>query len=367
MGGCFESEPICCRGSFELGKYLALGRLDCSTSPQKFTNLLAEDAGYHHARTNSIHPLFCFIVAGLAGPWEESVSTCQMERNASALYLSRTNEIASHDTFALPQSISSLSPSYHRWRVKRWLERMLAVVGLVVTSPFMLLLVLAVRANSRGGAIYWQERLGLNGHVFEICKLRTMVEDAEQWTGAVWAQRDDPRATSLGRLLRRCHLDELPQLWNIALGQMSFIGPRPERPEIATELASEIPGFAHRLAVLPGVTGLAQVNLMPDETVDCVRRKLELDLEYVFTAEPFLDLRILGCTVLKMMGVPQRMAARLFRVSRTPAPAKLATPTAVYELSLINASRRTSSDPAPMPVESCTTPLSSAPFSALPR
>lgn len=295
------------------------------------------------------------------------MSTCQMERNVSAPYINRATDLASPDMQVFPQSISSLSPSYHRWRLKRWLERMSAIAGLVITSPLMLLLILVVRANSKGAAIYRQARLGLNGRVFEICKLRTMVEDAEQWTGAVWAQRDDPRATGVGRFLRRCHLDELPQLWNIAAGHMSFIGPRPERPEIAKELASEIPGFAHRLAVLPGVTGLAQVNLLPDETVDCVRRKLELDLEYVFTAEPLLDLRILGCTVLKMLGVPQRTAARVFRVNRTPAPAKLLLPMAICEMSPLDAFRQTSSDRATMPVETCTTPVGNAPLSALPR
>lgn len=194
----------------------------------------------------------------------------------------------------------------------------MAWLGIIVLSPLLLLLVLIVRATSKGPALLWQERVGLNGHLFRIVKLRSMYEDAEQWTGAVWASEDDPRITPVGRYLRKLHLDELPQLWNVALGEMSFIGPRPERPEFVDELIEQIPGYEGRLAVLPGVTGLAQVNLPPDQTSDCVRRKIELDLEYIFTAEPSLDLRIAVCTMLKMLGVPRERSARLSHIFREP-------------------------------------------------
>jgi lipopolysaccharide/colanic/teichoic acid biosynthesis glycosyltransferase len=210
------------------------------------------------------------------------------------------------------------APGYHRWFIKRWCERLLAWSSLIVVSPFLLLLALLIRASSKGQAFLWQERVGLGGRVFQIVKLRSMFEDAEQWTGAVWASEDDPRITPLGRYLRKLHLDELPQLWNVARGEMSFIGPRPERPEFVDNLIDEVPGYECRLAVLPGVTGLAQVNLPPDQTQDCVRRKIELDLEYIFTAEPSLDLRIVVCTVLKMIGIPRERAAKISHVFREP-------------------------------------------------
>lgn len=194
----------------------------------------------------------------------------------------------------------------------------MAWLSIIVLSPLILLLVLLVRATSKGPALLLQERVGLNGHVFRIVKLRSMYEDAEQWTGAVWASEDDPRVTPLGRYLRKLHLDELPQLWNVAKGEMSFIGPRPERPEFVDGLIEQIQGYEGRLAVLPGVTGLAQVNLPPDQTSDCVRRKIELDLEYIFTAEPSLDLRITVCTMLKMLGVPRERSAKLSHIFREP-------------------------------------------------
>lgn len=179
-----------------------------------------------------------------------------------------------------------------------------------------MLLAILIRATSSGKAFLWQERVGLGGRVFRMLKLRSMFEDAEQWTGAVWALEDDPRITPVGRYLRKLHLDELPQIWNVAKGEMSFIGPRPERPSFVDTLTDQIPGYEGRLAVLPGVTGLAQVNLPPDQTNDCVRRKIELDLEYIFTAEPSLDLRIGFCTILKMIGVPRERAAKLSFIYR---------------------------------------------------
>lgn len=208
------------------------------------------------------------------------------------------------------------SPGYHRWFVKRWCERLLAWSSIIVIGPILLLLAVLIRATSSGKAFLWQERVGLGGRVFQIVKLRSMFEDAEQWTGAVWALEDDPRITPLGRYLRKLHLDELPQIWNVARGEMSFIGPRPERPIFVNTLIGQIPGYECRLAVLPGVTGLAQISLPPDQTPDCVRRKIELDLEYIFTAEPSLDLRIIFCTILKMIGVPRVLAAKLSCICR---------------------------------------------------
>ena len=175
-------------------------------------------------------------------------------------------------------------------------EWFFALALLVLGSPFMLLLAMAVKVTSRGPAFYAQTRLGRHGRVYRIFKLRTMVQNAEAQTGPVWARKDDQRITSIGRFLRGTHLDELPQLWNVLKGEMSLIGPRPERPEIARRIERQIPGFRGRLLVRPGITGLAQMSLPADNPEDMelsgVRKKLSHDLYYVREVNLLLDLRI---------------------------------------------------------------------------
>jgi hypothetical protein len=141
-------------------------------------------------------------------------------------------------------------------------------------------------------------------------KIRTMYVDAESVTGPTWSVPGDSRITPLGRVLRLLHLDELPQLINVARGEMDLIGPRPERPQFVKWLASEIPTYRDRWRVLPGVTGLAQINLPPDESLDCVRKKLSLDCKYIDSAGIGLDLRILMCTFLRMLGIRHGRAVR---------------------------------------------------------
>jgi lipopolysaccharide/colanic/teichoic acid biosynthesis glycosyltransferase len=169
-----------------------------------------------------------------------------------------------------------------------------------------------VKLTSRGPAFYSQFRLGLNGRPFRIYKIRTMRQDAERHSGACWSTRGDPRVTLLGRFLRKTHLDELPQLWNVLRGDMSLVGPRPERPEFVPTLERAIPGYRDRLLVRPGVTGLAQVRLEADTDLDSVRRKLLYDLEYVRTVSLWLDVRLVICTAFHMAGVPYRTLGRLF-------------------------------------------------------
>ena len=143
---------------------------------------------------------------------------------------------------------------YFRW--KELVERVVAVILLLPGLPLIGLLMLLVRLHSRGPGVFRQARMGKNSRVFDMLKIRTMRCDAEVQTGPVWAKANDPRVTGLGRFLRKLHLDELPQLINVAKGEMALIGPRPERPEIVSVLAEEIPGYTDRLVVLPGVTGL---------------------------------------------------------------------------------------------------------------
>ena len=184
-------------------------------------------------------------------------------------------------------------------------DEVVAAVLLVLLAPIILFLMALVRATSRGPAIYRQSRLGRSGRPFMIYKLRTMAHDCERLTGPQWAAKaGDPRVTRLGHFLRRSHLDELPQLWNVIKGEMSLVGPRPERPEFVAKLEREIAGYRERTRVSPGITGLAQVQLPADETSDDVRRKVRYDLYYVRNMGPVLDLKILAGTAFKVLGIP---------------------------------------------------------------
>jgi lipopolysaccharide/colanic/teichoic acid biosynthesis glycosyltransferase len=183
------------------------------------------------------------------------------------------------------------------------LEWVLSLLLLIVTAPLVALMAVLTRLGSAGPAFYSQNRVGRNGQIFRIYKIRTMVQDSEARTGPVWASVDDARVTRLGRFLRETHLDELPQLWNVLRGEMSLIGPRPERPELACKLELIIPRYNERTILRPGITGLAQVQRPADTSVEDVRRKLEFDLYYGSHVSLWLDLRILLCTVLHLTGV----------------------------------------------------------------
>jgi lipopolysaccharide/colanic/teichoic acid biosynthesis glycosyltransferase len=216
-----------------------------------------------------------------------------------------------------PLSSQSLAewppPSLYR-TLKVAAEFGIAVVLLALTSPLVLLAALLVKLTSRGPVFYSQVRLGRFGRPYPIFKIRTMVHNCEKVTGAKWSMPRDPRVTPVGRFLRRTHLDELPQLWNVMRGDMSLIGPRPERPEFISVLEQAIPHYAERLLVRPGVTGLAQVQLPGDTDLESVRRKLAYDLYYIRQPSFWLDLRILLCTAFHMLGVPYRVLRGLCRM-----------------------------------------------------
>jgi lipopolysaccharide/colanic/teichoic acid biosynthesis glycosyltransferase len=189
-------------------------------------------------------------------------------------------------------------------RVKTVAEWLVALLLFFVLSPFVALTALLVKLSSPGPAFYSQIRLGQFGQPFSIYKLRTMTHNCEAKTGAVWSSgATDPRVTRFGRFLRDTHLDELPQLWNVLRGDMSLIGPRPERPEITSKLDRAFPEYGNRLLVRPGVTGLAQVQLPPDVDLESVRRKLAYDLHYVREVNPVLDLRILFATFFHFLAL----------------------------------------------------------------
>ena len=209
------------------------------------------------------------------------------------------NADAAHPPLESFESSSNISYFGFRYVV----ERVLAFIILVPVIPIIFFLGCLVRTNSRGAAIYRQTRVGLHGQEFSMYKIRTMVIDAEGISGPAWCTESDPRITTIGKLLRFLHLDELPQLFNVALGQMSFIGPRPERPAFVKVLRQHVASYNDRLTVKPGITGLAQIYLPADQTLRCVRKKVKMDKAYIRTASPTVDLQIALCTLLRMVGL----------------------------------------------------------------
>jgi lipopolysaccharide/colanic/teichoic acid biosynthesis glycosyltransferase len=228
---------------------------------------------------------------------------------------SRNSKPLAH-SLAIPDfefRISDFPPNRYL-AIRSVLEFVGATLLLVITSPLILLAVVLVKLTSRGPGIYSQVRLGRLGKPYRIYKIRTMAHECEKHSGARWSTSHDPRVTPIGRLLRRTHLDELPQLWNVIRGDMSLIGPRPERPEFVPALQQAIPHYGDRLLVRPGVTGLAQVQLPADTDMESVRRKLAYDLYYVRQTSFWLDMRILCCTAFKVAGVPFPVLRNLFRM-----------------------------------------------------
>jgi exopolysaccharide biosynthesis polyprenyl glycosylphosphotransferase len=180
--------------------------------------------------------------------------------------------------------------------VKRGVDLLLALAGLVLASPLMLLAAIAIRLDSPGPILYCHERVGENGRVFTLCKFRSMRADAENGT-PIWAKDKDERVTRVGRFIRLARLDEVPQLWNVLRGDMSFVGPRPERPFFVEQLAAAIPYYNERHAVKPGVTGWAQVKYRYGASIEDAREKLRYDLYYIKHLSIVFDLTIVVDTV----------------------------------------------------------------------
>ncbi|MFH1863179.1 MAG: sugar transferase [bacterium] len=181
--------------------------------------------------------------------------------------------------------------------VKRVIDILISSSVLIFGFPFLALIVIAIRLDSKGSPIYSQSRIGRGGKVFTLYKFRSMVAGAESKTGAVWAEKNDPRITRVGCLLRKMHLDELPQFLNVLKGDMSLVGPRPERPEFVEQFRQIIPLYERRLNVKPGITGWAQIKHKYDESLTDVSDKLRYDLFYLENMSLVLDLKILLTTV----------------------------------------------------------------------
>mgnify|MGYP001558905588 FL=1 len=309
--------------------------------PHRFTERLGHACRItHHAPHTSGRVRFaCCSSRTLARPFE-----ARGERTPVAL-LSRVKSHVAHSAATFPpggrpfglssppgtvlltghwpakaRRVERTAREYVGWYAKRILDTTIATVALVMLSPIMFLCALAIRRESRGPALYSQVRVGLDrrhrpgpslnggerrrrtgyGRLFKIYKFRSMVQGAERGTGPVWCSDRDPRITKVGGFLRRTHLDELPQLVNVLRGEMSIVGPRPERPEFVERLAVEIPGYLQRSAVLPGITGLAQVKYRYDRDLQTAAMKLLYDLYYIRNSGLLFDVKIMAATVAVM-------------------------------------------------------------------
>jgi len=180
---------------------------------------------------------------------------------------------------------------------KRGFDIFLSFLLLLLTGPVILLFALLIRLESRGGSFFMQERVGLYGQKFNILKLRSMRADAEPNGKAIWASENDPRITRIGNFIRKVRIDELPQAWSVLKGEMSFVGPRPERPQFVDDLQTQMPYYAERHIVKPGITGWAQINYPYGASTEDSRHKLEYDLYYAKNYTPFLDLLIILQTI----------------------------------------------------------------------
>jgi lipopolysaccharide/colanic/teichoic acid biosynthesis glycosyltransferase len=204
---------------------------------------------------------------------------------------------------------------------KRLVEIIISIILLFLTFPLIVISMIMVWAGSNGSPLYRQRRLGHLGRIIAIYKIRTMYEGSERDSGPVWSPRGDPRVTPIGRILRASHVDELPQLINVLQGEMSLIGPRPERPEIVNWLESVFPKYRDRLRIRPGLSGLAQVLQGPDTGLHTVGRKLSYDLFYIENIGISLDLRIIAATILHVLHLPARLIGRLCYLPLNPASA----------------------------------------------
>ncbi|MBN1997086.1 sugar transferase, partial [candidate division KSB1 bacterium] len=186
-------------------------------------------------------------------------------------------------------------------KIKRLLDIVVSLFAFVIFAPVFLISAILIKLDSRGPVFYKQERVGKNGKIFTIYKFRSMVQDAEKQSGPVWAEKEDPRITRVGRIIRKMRIDEFPQIINVLYGDMSLVGPRPERPFFVEQLKKEYPFYNRRLLVKPGITGWAQVKGKYDTTIEEVKTKLEFDLYYIENISLQLDIRIIVFTIFVML------------------------------------------------------------------
>lgn len=281
-GGQETGEPL--RGGKCLGPMTALREVVLAAQPDRIVVGMSE--------RRSRMPINELLELRLAGYFVEEVATAY-ERVCGRVCIKELRPaqlIYSGEMGPRPQSVF----------YQILINSAAAVVGIAISIPAMLLAALAVRLSSPGPVLYRQKRVGLNGAPFTLYKFRSMRSDAEADTGAVWASKNDPRITRVGRILRKLRIDELPQLVNVLKGEMSIVGPRPERPELAKTLYA-IPFYRQRHCVRPGITGWAQINYKYGDTVEDTITKLEYDLYYIKNMSLGLDFFIIFHTLKTML------------------------------------------------------------------
>ena len=190
-----------------------------------------------------------------------------------------------------------LMPEWEK-KLKRISDLIISLIILIVTFPLNILVSIFIKLDSKGPILFKQDRIGMNNKVFRIYKFRSMYQDAEKNTGPVWSIKDDPRVTRVGRIMRQLRFDEIPQFFNVLKGEMSLVGPRPERPYFVDMLAEQLPYYRRRLKVRPGITGWAQVKHKYDESIEDVKVKLRYDLFYIENMSLRMDIKILARTIL---------------------------------------------------------------------
>jgi len=286
--------------------FVVVGYVSMSESARVIPEAIARDAIYNLAdhvvllnasevvlaleeRRNAL-PLKDLLRIKTTGVHVNEISTF-LERETGRVDLQSVNPswLIFSDGFSSGRMLSSL--------FKRLFDITASLILLILTLPLVLVTALAIKLESKGSAFYRQRRVGLYGVGFDVIKLRSMRQDAEINGKAVWAEKDDPRITRIGRIIRKLRIDELPQTWSVLKGEMSFVGPRPERPQFVEDLEQQLNYYAERHMVKPGITGWAQINYPYGASIDDARQKLEYDLYYAKNYSPFLDLLILLQTI----------------------------------------------------------------------
>ena len=268
----------------------AVNRADIANLTQHVVRLRASEVVLALEERRNALPLSDLLRIKTTGVHVNEISSF-LERETGRVDLDSLNPswLIFSDGFSAGRRISAAG--------KRLFDVVVSALILLLCAPLILGAALLVKLESPGPAFYRQRRVGLYGQSFEILKVRSMREDAEVGGKAVWAQKDDPRVTRIGSVIRKLRIDELPQAWTVLKGEMSFVGPRPERPQFVADLESRLPYYAERHVVKPGITGWAQINYPYGASIDDARQKLEFDLYYAKNYTPFLDLLILLQTV----------------------------------------------------------------------
>ncbi len=264
----------------------AINRMHIDNLAEHATLLNASEVVLALEERRNALPLNDLIRVKTTGVYVNELSSF-LERETGRVDLDSVNPswLIFSDGFSSGQRLSSFG--------KRLFDLTASFVLVVVTLPVILVTVIAIKLESRGPALFRQERIGLYGESFSLFKLRSMHQHAEVAGEAVWAQKDDPRVTRIGKWIRKLRIDELPQIWNVLRGDMSFVGPRPERPTFVSDLESKLSYYAERHMVKPGITGWAQINYPYGASLEDSRHKLEYDLYYAKNYTPFLDVLIL--------------------------------------------------------------------------